>query len=639
MRHCSRCCYHSGKMSTTIQVTPGLAGRTSRTETIVTPGAPLEDSIVLALSSELAAWPAEALRKGVWIVVGDGQLPSSAAPFLRLGDGATNADLESAVNAAIEVLHLRRRVAVLTDEARCAKERQLDLARVGIGLSAEHDLDRLLELILSTARELVAADAGSLYLVEGSGEEAHLRFVLAQNDSLPAGLAGATVPLDSTSLAGFVAQHGEPVTVEDVRHLPDDLPYRTNSRFDLATGYHSRSVLTVPVATRSGEVIGVLQLINRKINPGAKIVSEEDADRFVRPFGTQDVAVIRSLAGQAAVAIENSRLVQEIERLFESFVRASVTAIEQRDPSTSGHSLRVAHYAVSLARAVEQNPPATLRGCRFDRDALTQLRYAALLHDFGKVGVREAVLTKGKKLYPERLARVHERFLHAARAREARILRTLLERLYSQRRPPGREDLEALEGALREMRSELDAQLEAVLAANEPTVLEASVAAGLAAAANASFPGEEGENTPLLLPDEIRVLSVRRGSLDEEERLEVESHVVHTFQFLLTIPWPSRYRRVPEIAYGHHEKLNGRGYPNRLKAEQIPVEVRMMTICDIYDALAAGDRPYKRAVSPAQALAILEDETKSGALDPDLVRVFIDGKIYTRVKPADAILS
>ncbi len=623
-------------MKTAVQVTSELAGRTSRQVRIVTAGGELAEGVVVARVEELAAWPPAAMEAGVWIVVGDGTIPDGARPLLRLPAEVDGAALDSAIEAAREVFELRRAAGRFREEVRRLGEQQEELARVGIALAAEHDLSRLLDLILATSRGLVAADAGSLYLVETVGGERRLRFVLAQNDSVPARLAGSTIPLDATSLAGYVAVHGEPVAVDDVRRLPRESPFRPNTAVDLATGYHTRSLLTVPLATRAGEVIGVLQLINRKRDPAAVIGSEADADRFVQPFGRQEISLLRSLAGQAAVAIENSRLVHEIERLFESFVRASVTAIEQRDPSTSGHSLRVAHYVVSLARAIEQNPPRSLSGLRFDRDALTQLRYAALLHDFGKVGVREAVLTKGKKLFPERLARIHERFAHAARAHEVRLLRQLLATLLEQRRPVQAADLAALDQAVAELRRELEGHLAAILDANEPTVLDRATAELVTRVAQRSFPGLDGEASPLLLPEELRALSVPRGSLDEEERLEIESHVIHSFQFLRTIPWPNRLARVPEIAYGHHEKLNGRGYPNRLAADRSPPEVRMMTVCDIFDALAAGDRPYKRGVSPARALEILEEEARDGAIDGEILRVFVEARVFARPLPDQA---
>jgi hypothetical protein len=250
--------------------------------------------------------------------------------------------------------------------------------------------------------------------------------------------------------------------------------------------------------------------------------------------------------------------------------------------------------------------------------------------------VREAVLTKPKKLYPERLQLILERFRHARRAQEVMLLRKLLQRLVAMGLPPTAEDLRALEAAVSQMRAEFDEKLAKVLEANEPTVLAASTAGLLQKLSGAQFLGENGEPLPLLTPEELRWLSVPKGSLDEEERREVESHVVHSYQFLLTIPWPRRLARVPEIAYGHHEKLDGRGYPRRLRGEQIPPEVRMMTICDMYDALTAADRPYKKAVNPERALGILEEEVRQGGLDRDLFRVFLEAKIYASPPPQDA---
>jgi HD-GYP domain-containing protein (c-di-GMP phosphodiesterase class II) len=617
-------------MSSTLYATAAAIGRTSRSAQTAVLGQAVAGGIVLATPACVAAWP-DAGRAGcTWVVLGAGALPDGFRPFLVLPAGARREVVDRAVDAAVEVSELRAGAQARLADAASAKARQLELARVGIALTAERDLDTLLSLILTTARELVGADAGSLYLIEQTDDAPLLRFVLAQNDSVAAPLVTSAVPLDSSSLAGYVAISGEPVSVDDAHRLPAERPYRLNLSFDQATGYFTRSVLTTPMATRAGEVIGVLQLINRKTDPGARILDENSADEFVLPFGPDEIAVLRALAAQAAVAIENTRLVQEIERLFEGFVRAAVTAIEQRDPSTSGHSLRVAHYTVSLAHALEQDPPRRFSGVRFSRDEMTQLRYAALLHDFGKVGVREAVLTKAKKLFPERMAVIHERFRYARRARETALLREFVQRLGHLGRAPQPEDLEALDEAVRAAVGVIDLHLAAVLQANEPTVLESTTAHLLTQVSGERYLDEYGHQLPFLLPEELRALTVPKGSLDEEERREMESHVVHSYQFLLTLPWPKRYAQVPHIAYGHHEKLNGRGYPNRLVAEQIPTEVRMMTVSDIYDALAASDRPYKRAVSPDRALAILEEESKAGFLDPDLVRLFIDARIFAR---------
>lgn len=621
-------------MAAPFYVTPEVAGRSGLSESLLAPGSVPAGSVVLTSAEALKAWPPPLPALVVWVVFGQGDaLP--VEPFLLLPPQAPEEVVKRAVLAALETANLRQRLSRWQETAQAAQEKQLELARIGIALVAERQLEKLLERILSSARELVNADAGSLYLLEEQGEEKRLHFMLAQNDSVPVAFSTWSMPVDESSLAGFVACSGETVSLDDVRHLPQGAPFRFNARFDEISGYYTRSLLTVPMATRTGEIVGVLQLINRKKEPGPKIHRAEDADRLVVPFSRADVAVIRALAAQAAVAIENSRLVAEIEGLFESFVRAAVMAIEQRDPTTKGHSVRVAHYTLHLAKSVEQNPPAPYRGLRFSADELRQLRYAALLHDFGKVGVREAVLTKPKKLYPEKLELVLERFRHARRAQEVAILRGLLQQLMSLGRAPTPEDLQSLERSVQAMGEDLRRKLAAVLEANEPTVLASSTAQILSLLADATFPGENGQRIPLLTREELRWLSIPKGSLDEQERQEVESHVVYSYQFLMALPWPKRLSRVPEIAYGHHEKLDGRGYPRRLQGPEIPPEVRMMTICDMYDALTAADRPYKKAVSPERALAILEDEVKQGALDADLFQVFVEAQIFARKPPSE----
>jgi HD-GYP domain-containing protein (c-di-GMP phosphodiesterase class II) len=618
-------------MAASLLVTPEVAGRTSRPAATVAAGTSTSGSVVLTTPAALKDWPAASFADTLWVVIGDGTLPPGCRPFLVLGEGAGISEVDRAVAAALEVAGLRERVDAAVADAGRARERQLDLARVGIALTAERDLDRLLELILQTARDLVNADAGSVFLVVEDGSDRRLHFAVAQNDSVPATFSRSTVALDSSSLAGHAAVSGAPIVIEDVRRLPPDVPFRFNDSFDRASGYHTRSVLATPMATRAGEVVGALQLINRKIERGTRVVSAAAADAVVRPFGAADVELIRALAAQAAVAIENTRLVKEIEGLFEGFVRASVMAIEQRDPSTSGHSLRVARYAVGLAKALAADPESPYRGARFGPDELTELRYAAVLHDFGKVGVREAVLTKAKKLLPERLAAVHERFRHARAAREAEMLRALVRALLEQRRPPTRGEVDGLDAALHEAAAELSTRYSTVLAANEPAPLPRETGQSLGSLARVAFRGADGTQQPLLLPEEVRALSVSRGSLDEEERREIESHAVHSYQFLLTLPWPRRFARVAEIAYGHHEKLNGRGYPGRLAGEQIPLEARILAVCDIFDALAAGDRPYKRAMSIEDALAELEREARDGLLDQALVRTFISARVYAGV--------
>lgn len=606
-------------MSTAVSVTPGVRGAFAAEMRAVEPGCASPGPVLLTTASELGAWRGDELAETLVVCLGQGSR-GGPAPFLELPEEAPPALVEVALQAALRAAEF----------ASTVRSRHRELVGLGVALGAERNLSTLLERILSTARQLGRADAGSLYLVEERSDARVLRFAVAQNASVPAFAAAAPLPVDSSSLAGHVASSGETVNLADVRQLPADTPFRFNPAFDQASGYHTRSLLAVPMVTRGGEVVGVIQLINRRRGEGPPITSPEAAANMVIPFGAEDVELVSALAAHAAVAIENARLMEEVERLFEGFVRASVRAIEQRDPATSGHSQRVAAYTVGLARALERHPPPAYRSVSFSANELTQLRYAGLLHDFGKVGVREAVLTKAKKLHPERLAALLERFRHALRAQEVEVLRTLLARVISGAVAPTEDLLREAEEAVERLARELDGALLQVLSANEPLVLPGQPRADLQALAALTFPGVDGERLPLLMPEELRALAVTKGSLDEEERREIESHVVHSYQFLLAIPWPKRFARIPEIAYGHHEMLNGRGYPRRLTAPQVPLEARMMTVCDIYDALAAGDRPYKRALPPERALDILREEARAGALDADLVEVFIEARVFSR---------
>jgi len=350
-----------------------------------------------------------------------------------------------------------------------------------------------------------------------------------------------------------------------------------------------------------GEVVGVIQALNRR--DGA--------------FGAEDEELLSALAGPAASAIENALLHEEIERLFEGFVQASVVAIEARDPSTAGHSGRVATLTTGLARAVEAAPPPAWRGVAFDATALQQLRYAALLHDFGKVGVREHVLVKADKLYPHQLEVLGARFDLARASLENQRLRARLE---------GGDEAAATAALAR-----LEGFWTLVLSSNRPTVLAEAASAQLVELAGFDFADPRGARRPLVTPEELRLLSIPKGSLSDEERREIESHVTHTFRFLSQIPWTRALRRVPEIAYGHHEKLDGHGYPRAVPAPAIGVETRMMTIADIYDALTASDRPYKKALPAQKALDILGDEAKRGQVDQALLGTFIEAGIWKSV--------
>ena len=535
-----------------------------------------------------------------------------------------------ALRAAYREATARAETARARQEAAFRTREIKELTRIGMALSTERDLHTLLELILTQAQQITGSDAGSLYLVETpEGEERQLRFKLSQNMSRPdIPFVEYTIAIDTASIAGYAAATGEPLVIDDVYFLPPDVDYTFNRSFDEKYGYRSKSMLTIPMKDHKDQVIGVVQLINRKRHGDVKLETPEDFDAEVIPYTHRLVELVSAMAGQAAVSIENSQLYEDIERLFEGFVKASVTAIEQRDPTTFGHSGRVAAMTVALAETVDRAADGAYAHMRFSRQELREIQYAGLLHDFGKVGVREQVLVKAKKLYPPDLALVRQRFAFIRRTAESEFHRSRAEYLLKNGSGGYSEFIAGLEANHRRKTDELDQFMHLVLDSNEPTLLAEGSFDDLQKYAEQFYEDLDGREQPYLTDDEVRFLSIRKGSLDEAERLEIESHVTHTYRFLLQIPWTKELQSIPAIAYGHHEKINGSGYPRKASGDLIPIQTRMMTIADIYDALTAADRPYKRAVPTDRALGILTDETGAGQLDPELFRLFVEGRVF-----------
>lgn len=561
--------------------------------------------------------------------------------------------LERMVDNALDHIRLLEARREVNERLAGATQEIHELNQIGAALSAEHDTGKLLEMILTKSREITHADAGSLYLVETIEEEQvqakpdesgkliiardseapkRLRFKLAQCDSVDVPFKERTIELSDKSIAGFVALMGKALNIEDAYHLGPSVPYSINRKFDEDSGYRTKSILAVPMRNQKDEIVGVVQLLNAKREAAAKLDSIGAVTRQVLPFTSRQQEIVTSLASQAAVALENSRLYQAITQLFEGFVRAAVTAIEARDPTTSGHSFRVANLTVGLAEAVDRVESGPCADIHFNRTEMKEIRYASLLHDFGKVGVREEVLVKAKKLYPGQLDLVTQRFHFVKRSVETENLKSRLEYVLEQGREKYMNQLPQFDSELNERLAEMDAYFQFVLASNEPTVLAEGSFEKLLDVAARRFLDFDGQEKPLISQDEVRLLSVRKGSLDEAERRQIESHVIHTVNFLQKIPWTKEIRNIPGIARGHHEKLNGTGYPYKLAAAEIPVQTRMMTISDIFDALAASDRPYKKAVSLERALDILKFSVKDGELDPVLYEIFMAAKVFERWK-------
>jgi HD-GYP domain-containing protein (c-di-GMP phosphodiesterase class II) len=565
------------------------------------------------------------------VALGSGAAFDGQTVFSYLATTASAKEVKKTVAVAFENIELVERARVASEALEMAERERQQLNEIGVALSSERDINTLLTLILKKAREITKADAGSLYLVTEDNRQRRLRFMLTQNDSVEFPFQEFTLPLAEDSMAGYTALRGEVLNFADAYHLPQDLPFHFNDRYDRDSGYRTKSLLTLPMRNAKGEVLGVLQLINSKKDPAAQLLNRAAVDEQVQSFPERSVQLALSLASQAAVSYENSKLYQEIETLFEGFVQAAVTAIEQRDPTTSGHSLRVATYTQAFAETLDSVNSGPYSGTRFSPEQMKEIRYAALLHDFGKVGVREDVLVKAKKLYPSQMDVVKQRFEYIRKDLEAGMARRKLQMFLERDRGDAMAEVARLSEDFDQRLSRLEDYLQFIIETNEPTLLEEDKFKKLRDIARQSYIDTKGIEKPYINTDEVRLLSIPKGSLDAAERLQIESHVIHTFNFLNQIPWTKELSRIPDIARAHHEKLNGTGYPYRMHGDEIPLPTKMMTICDIFDALTASDRPYKRAVPVDRALAILESSVKSNEIDAELFRIFSESKVYERV--------
>jgi HD-GYP domain-containing protein (c-di-GMP phosphodiesterase class II) len=540
----------------------------------------------------------------------------------------------------LDLVALRSRA---TERGRWAERYRYELGEliaIARAISSERDIGKLLGLILEKSRYVTGADAGSVYIVEGEGLDPRgrtLRFMVSQNDSLSIDFREFTLPVDEKSIVGRAVISRQIINIPDLYQLGQEgknpWGFTHDRSFDLRTGYQGRSMLTVPMINQRDEVIGVIQLINKRRDGAPKLIAPSDFDQWVVPFDKRAEELSLTLASQAGISLENTLLYADIQRLFEGFVNASVTAIEQRDPTTSGHSQRVATLTCGLAEMVDREANGPYAHVHFTDDDLKQIEYAGLLHDFGKVGVREKVLVKAKKLYEYDRDLVLARFDYIRKTIEAESLAKTVEAMQRAAAGGSAVAVAAVEEEGFRRLAELDEYLRIILAANEPSVLAEGSFDRIAEIASRTYIDARGLVQPYLTPSEVAALRLPRGSLTAEERLEIESHVVHTFNFLETIPWGRRFGKIPTIAGAHHEKLDGTGYPRGLKAPEIRIETRMMTIADIFDALTASDRPYKKAVPVDKALGIIEHEVKTGKCDPELFRIFVEAKVWTRVLP------
>lgn len=483
-------------------------------------------------------------------------------------------------------------------------EEKFDLAerliRIGTLLSAEKDLQKLISMITTEARGLTQTQASTLYLVDQ--EQNTISFFISDSTRFNQ----VKMKLTSESIAGYVGLTGKTLNIPDVYELDPALPYKFNKSFDVKSGFRTRSMLVFPLHRQSGDILGVLQLINKKVN-GENLVFDE-----------QDLKIARSLGSQSSVAIENTLLYREIENLFDSFVRYSSTAIDARDPCTGGHSRRVAMYSVGLALATG----------KFTKAECREIYYAAWLHDIGKIGVRESVLTKENKLTATELEVVRLRF-------EIMKERTRTEHAKRMLEVVGSAAVESKEAVCADIMKQCEEAIEAIDAdyrflaeINVPGFMTDEMIARLDTIFKKQGQDAQGRAIPCLTQYEFENFIVRKGNLTATELVEMQSHVQKTYEILKQIPFTKELARVPEFAGKHHEKLDATGYPNRIPQQLIPLQVRILTIADIYDALVAQDRPYKKAMPVDKALKILGFEAKDGKLDQELLDLFIEKDVY-----------
>ena len=518
------------------------------------------------------------------------------------------------------------------------------LIDIGVALSSEKELSKLMQILLDKAIEVTEAEGASVYLYEEHSKqnlnnvislqkESELRFLRTVNRRVGQREQQGLLKVNESSIAGYVAKTKQMLNTKDCQNLPEDAPYLFNSELEKNSGYQAQSMLTIPMITADGKIRGVLQVINKLSKKGLESIeaSKELSAKNILSFTEQDEELMSVFANYAAIAIENAQLTENIENLFESFVRASVKAIEARDPTTSGHSDRVAMMTVELALATHKVGEGPYKDLSFSEEQIKEIRYASLLHDFGKIGVTEPVLLKKKKLMDRELESILMRFDSIVDREETKLWRNLCEKWVEDQKEAGvkidadkayREaaaQIDTIKDRVRAMRSQ-------VITANEPQVMSADFDINKLidkiTQANDFFGGK------VLTQSEIKTLSIPRGSLTPLERQEIESHVSHTYEFLKQIAWTGDLTHVAEIAHSHHEKMDGSGYPRGIHGEQIPIQARMMTIADIYDALTAFDRPYKKSLSPARALEILVKDARAEVIDGYLLKIFIEAGIF-----------
>jgi len=503
------------------------------------------------------------------------------------------------------------------------------LSKIGIALSAEKNLDKLLELIVDEARSFTCADAGTLYLLDE--REEHLSFEILQNDTLNIRMGGTSgnlvslppIPLklhgrpNHSNVSSYTALTGKVVNIPDVYEAAD-FDFTGPRKYDAATGYRSRSMLVIPMMNHQDNIIGVLQLLNAQDFETGQVVA----------FSDEYVDLVGCLASQAAVALDNTQLIQNLKELFDAFIKSIATAIDQKSPYTGGHVRRVVDLTTMIAHRINAMREGPFADVFFSEEQIEELRLAAWMHDVGKIITPEYVINKRTKLETlfDRIHLVETRFDLIERTLENKYLRRKVELLER-----GENDGVALVRLDEELQSELQALREdrefVCLCNTTLEFVKDERVERLQEIARKAYT-LDGREYPYLTPDELYNLTIRKGNLTVEERKTIEEHALMTREILKEVPFPKELSRLLEFAVKHHEKLDGSGYPFGLVGDQIPLQARILAIADIFEALTAKDRPYKRPMKLSEAIRILGFMKKDRHIDGDIFDLFIASGLH-----------
>jgi HD-GYP domain-containing protein (c-di-GMP phosphodiesterase class II) len=505
---------------------------------------------------------------------------------------------------------------------------QLDrLNGIGVALSAEPDNSRLLEIILLGAQELTNADGGTLYLVT---EDKKLKFEIMRTLSLNIAMGGTTgkeitfpaLPIylengapNTNMVAAYSVVNATTVNIADA-YLTEGFDFSGTRKFDEKTGYRSKSFLTVPMKNHENEIIGILQLINA-IDP---------VTNQIIAFSESHQRLVESLASQAAVALTNKNLIVGLKHLFESFIKLIADAIDEKSPYTGGHCQRVPELTMMLAKAAIATEQGPLKDFSMTESEIYELNIAAWLHDCGKVTTPESVMDKSTKLETifDRIHLIDHRFELLKTQRENNYLYNVLH----SGKPA---NIKKVTHDAHVIKKQLDDDKNFIRKVNFGTeFMKPEDIQRVKDIANYEYKNDSGQSVKFLTENEVYNLTIERGTLTAEERTVINNHIVVTINMLEALPYPKELRRVPEYAGGHHERMDGRGYPKGLTREQMSIPARMMGIADIFEALTSKDRPYKKAKTLSETLAILGKMRLENHIDPDIFDLFIREKIYLR---------